>query len=218
MLFLASIPRSHFTEGPPYISWSLQSDGIFSVASLRRSLVANLFFGSPNFPHKFIWQPATPSKVACFIWRVFLRKIATQDNLQNRGFYMVNRCVLCSASLESIDHLLLTCPFSSDIWLRFSSRLSIHGPFSSSIEAFILEWKGLNCAQSLNGDVMKVLLHAVFWFIWKERNDRIFKDKSESSLTVFRRIWLAVEDWLLADRSFSSSDSLGWRRLIFDNG
>ncbi|CAN1759569.1 Putative ribonuclease H protein At1g65750, partial [Linum perenne] len=213
-----SIPRNLFTEGPPHISWSLQPNILFSVASLRHALVAESFTGYTDFPANLIWQPSTPSKIACFLWRVFLRKIATQDNLQKRGFSLPNRCVLCDSNNESIDHIFLSCIFSADIWLMLSSRLFIHGPLPSSIEAFINGWKGLNCDQRLNSDVMKVLLHALLWFIWKERNDRIFKESRSSPSDVFRRVWFAVGDWLLADRSFTPDDTCVWRRRAFDNG
>ncbi|CAN1759570.1 hypothetical protein LINPERHAP1_LOCUS7188, partial [Linum perenne] len=185
---------------------------------LRHALVAESFTGYTDFPANLIWQPSTPSKIACFLWRVFLRKIATQDNLQKRGFSLPNRCVLCDSNNESIDHIFLSCIFSADIWLMLSSRLFIHGPLPSSIEAFINGWKGLNCDQRLNSDVMKVLLHALLWFIWKERNDRIFKESRSSPSDVFRRVWFAVGDWLLADRSFTPDDTCVWRRRAFDNG
>ncbi|CAN1795630.1 hypothetical protein LINPERHAP1_LOCUS20673 [Linum perenne] len=65
---------------------------------------------------------------------------------------------------------------------------------------------------------MKVLLHAVLWYIWKERNSRIFKDSSEPPVFTFRRIGTAVGDWLRVNGSFSSQDLILWRRVIFDNG
>ncbi|CAN1230374.1 hypothetical protein LINPERPRIM_LOCUS3275, partial [Linum perenne] len=112
-----SIPRNFFTEGPPHISWSLQPNILFSVASLRHALVAESFTSYTDFPANLIWQPSTPSKIACFLWRVFLRKIATHDNLQKRGFSLPNQCVLCDSNNESIDHIFLSCIFSADIWL-----------------------------------------------------------------------------------------------------
>ncbi|CAN1795633.1 Putative ribonuclease H protein At1g65750, partial [Linum perenne] len=215
--YLDSIRLDLFTEGPAYIRWTSQTDGCFTVSSLRRTLVAEIFKGCDFFPAKVVWQPAAPTKVSCFCWKVFFSKIATVDNLQRKGFAFVNKCVLCNANLESVDHIFLDCDFASKVWTLLSSRLSIFGLFHSSIASFIVGWKELNCVQSFSS-VMKVLLHAVLWYIWKERNSRIFKDSSEPPVFTFRRIGTAVGDWLRVNGSFSSQDLILWRRVIFDNG
>ncbi|CAN1292310.1 hypothetical protein LINPERPRIM_LOCUS21500 [Linum perenne] len=144
-------------------------------------------------------------------------KVATVDNLQKKGFSLANRCVLCNTSLESVDHIFLNCDFFIQVWTLLSSRLSIHGPLPLSVVAFIHGWKGLNCAKSF-APVMEVLLHAILWFIWKERNDRIFRDSYCPPANIFRKLCFAVGDWLLVAGSFSASDLILWRRLVFDNG
>ncbi|CAN1322722.1 hypothetical protein LINPERPRIM_LOCUS32494, partial [Linum perenne] len=216
-LHLASIPRELFTEGPAHIIWTPQSGGIFTVSSLRRVLVAKNYRGFSDFPSDVISHSAIPSKIACLCWKIYFRKLATNDNLQRRGFHLANRCVLCNSELESMDHLFLNCTYASEIWTLLSSKLSIHGPFQSSVVGFIIGWKGLNCTMSFSS-ARKVLLHAVLWFIWKERNDRIFRDSSNPPSLTFRKLWFAVGDWLLADGSFLSVELSAWRRLVFDNG
>ncbi|CAN1227112.1 hypothetical protein LINPERPRIM_LOCUS2764 [Linum perenne] len=130
---------------------------------------------------------------------------------------LVNRCVLCGSDLESVDHLFISCAFASEIWTLVSSKLSIHGPLPSSVMELIKGWKGLNCLPSFSV-VMDALLHAIFWFTWKERNDRIFRDASSSPSSTMIKLLLAVGSWLYADRSFSQTDLVLWRRLVFDNG
>ncbi|CAN1252848.1 hypothetical protein LINPERPRIM_LOCUS8165, partial [Linum perenne] len=216
LLYLASIPREQFSEGPSFICWTPQSDGRLSVTSLRRILVTNKFSGHKDFPSDVIWQPAVPSKIACLCWKLFFKKVATLDNLQKNGFSLANRCVLCSSNFETVDHLFLACKFASDIWTLLSSLLSIHGPLSSSIMGFIHGWKGMNCLSSFSS-AMDVLMHAVLWFIWKERNDQIFKDSASNSVFTFRKIWFTVDDWLLVDGRFFTLKLSAWR-LVFDNG
>ncbi|CAN1280198.1 Putative ribonuclease H protein At1g65750 [Linum perenne] len=214
---LASIPRDHLSEGPAYISWAPQRDGKFSVSSLRRILIADKFPGLQSFPAEVVWQPDVPSKIACFSWKVFLNRIATLDSLQRKGFSLANRCVLCGLSSESVDHLFLNCVFTSEVWSLLSSKLSIHGPFPHSIVDLFYGWKGLNCLQRF-APSMKITLHSVLWFIWAERNDRIFRDMGSSPLSIFHWIWFAVGDWLSVGGGFLSIDLLTWRRLVFDNG
>ncbi|CAN1273141.1 hypothetical protein LINPERPRIM_LOCUS14878, partial [Linum perenne] len=193
LLHLDSIPPEQITEGPPCVFWPPQPDGCFSVSSLRRILAADKFKGDNAFPSSVIWQPLVPSKISCLSWKIYFRKVATIDNLQKKGLVLVNRCALCVSDLESVDHLFTTCAFVSEIWTLVSSKLSIHGPLPSSVVELIKGWKGLNCMPSFSM-VMKVLLHAVFWFTWKERNDRIFRGVSSSPSLTMTMLCLAVGD------------------------
>ncbi|CAN1807424.1 Putative ribonuclease H protein At1g65750 [Linum perenne] len=215
--FLAALPPDFLTEGPPSITWPLQANGCFTVASLRKELGSIKFGGLHNFPYKVIWQSFIPSKITSFCWKVFHKKIATVDNLQRKGFLMANRCVMCLNCSESVDNLFLHCAFASRVWSLLSSKLSFHGPFPSDMRGFISAWKGMNCVSRF-APARKAILHAVLWFIWKERNARIFKDSTNSHSVVVRNIWFATGDWLSSSNQFSSDVLLLWRRLVFDNG
>ena len=46
------------------------------------------------------------------------------DNLRKRKNCGVNRCCICKNDWELVDHLLIHCPFASDLW---SLVLSLHG-------------------------------------------------------------------------------------------
>ncbi|CAN1273743.1 hypothetical protein LINPERPRIM_LOCUS15173, partial [Linum perenne] len=125
------------------------------------------------FPSKVIWQSIVPTKIACFCWQIFHKKVATIDNLQKRGFSLANR-----------------------VWSLLSSLLSIHGPLPSNVSGFIQGSKGLNCHSSFSV-IMKVLMHVVFWYIWKERNDRIFREAACTPISTFHTICCSAGDWLL---------------------
>ncbi|CAN0926381.1 LINE-1 reverse transcriptase homolog [Linum grandiflorum] len=214
---LASMPADFLTAGPDSIVWPLEISSVFSVKSLRLALTSEKFPGEIRFPHSTIWNKGAPSKVQCFCWQVYLGKIASQDNLQKRGFLLANRCVLCYKELESIDHMFLSCEFTMSIWRKTSSALSIHGPLSSSVCDVISSWKGLNCISTFQV-AMKGILHSILWFIWLERNDRIFKGKEKSSNAVFRRIMLNVGNWSYAAGFFSLERQRQWSHFIFDPG
>ncbi|CAN1796077.1 hypothetical protein LINPERHAP1_LOCUS20803 [Linum perenne] len=163
------------------------------------------------------WKPVVPSKIACLSWKIYFKKVATSDNLQKKGFSLANRCVLCNSNTESVDHLFINCEFSYKVWTLLSSKLSFHGPLPSNVVGFIKGWKGLNCVTSFQS-AMKVILQAAFWFIWKERNDRIFRKLLNPPKFTLRKIWFAAGDWLLAASCFTTSELSGWRRMLFDNG
>ncbi|CAN0879471.1 hypothetical protein LINGRAHAP2_LOCUS13060 [Linum grandiflorum] len=159
-----------------------------------------------------------PSKIQNFVWMVFHGKIATTDNLQQRGFNLARKCVLCNKQSESIDqYLFRQCEFSCMIWNRFSSALSLLGPFQNDMVGFILAWKGMNCISRFK-DVIKVLLHATLWCIWLERNRRIFREESRSTLQILHQICSLVGVWLQSWGMFSCTMISNWYRFVFDNG
>ncbi|CAN1254609.1 Putative ribonuclease H protein At1g65750 [Linum perenne] len=191
MLQLDELPEGILTAGPAAPIWPLEASSQFSVRSLRGSLISDKFPGSLAFPHEVIWLNGVPPKVQAFCWMVSHSKIASLDNLQKRGFQLANRCVLCSANLESINHLFLRCDFVRCVWNRISSALSIFGPFGENVNDVFMGWKSMNCSFNFLGG-SRFVLHAFMWFVWLERNDRVFNDKYSQEIQVFYRIMLNV--------------------------
>ena len=72
---------------------------------------------SHSFPWKSIWKVKIPSKVVFFTWTAVKGNILTLDNLRKRNIYVVNRCCMCRNDWESVDHLLLHCPYSFNLWI-----------------------------------------------------------------------------------------------------
>ncbi len=101
------------TEGPDGLRWKGCKDGVFASRSFYDLL--NVRPVVP-FPWKSIWAAKAPSQVSFFIWTATWGRILTCDNLMRRGYTMVGRCCLCCADGETVDHLLLHCPFSHGLW------------------------------------------------------------------------------------------------------
>ncbi|CAN1729012.1 Putative ribonuclease H protein At1g65750 [Linum perenne] len=174
--------------------WPLEANGSFSVRSFARELIMQKFPGCSDFPAERIWLRHVPTKVAGFVWQLAHGRVSTMDNLIRRGMIIPNRCVLCGAAEEMIEHLFWTCPFTARVWVRFSSRLSLFGPFPLCIRDWLWAWKGLNC-NSIFAPCVKVLLHGFWWALWGERNDRIFRDRVSSPKIVAWRIAYLIGRW-----------------------
>ncbi|CAN0856068.1 Putative ribonuclease H protein At1g65750 [Linum grandiflorum] len=214
---IGNLPDDYITAGPPSLVWPLETSGIFSVRSLRHALTRERFHGYNFFPHDTIWVKSAPTKVQCFLWRVFHKKVASLDNLQRRGYHMANRCPMCQKTIETVDHLFLRCAFSRTIWDIICSKLLIHGPMLSDTSEFIAAWKGMNCKSPFQA-VMEVLMHATIWFLWLERNERIFNDKISSSAILTTRILVNVGRWVEASGLLPKSKVLMWNQIVFDPG
>ncbi|CAN1166504.1 Putative ribonuclease H protein At1g65750, partial [Linum perenne] len=209
---LDEIPVGWLSQGPPTPLWPLTSSGIFSVSSLYRSLCPQEYPGLIEFPASFVWKAAVPTKISGFVWLAFLRRVSTLDNLQRRGFIGPNFCVMCRADLESVSHLLLSCPFADFVWATFSSKLAIWGPFPNDTQEFIHSWQARNFSRRWRA-FLELSLHAIFWAIWLERNARIFRDRERSPRQILWKVAFSVGRWLRASGDISHDDFREWLSL-----
>ncbi|CAN1252348.1 Putative ribonuclease H protein At1g65750 [Linum perenne] len=212
---LHSLPADTITAGPASVIWPLEKSGSFSVSSLRRHLSNERFVGIQDFPLEVIWSKVVPTKIQGFCWMVWHGKIASIDNLQKRGMTMVNRCVLCEKDAESVDHIFTSCEFSSLVWDRVSSKLSLFGPRHNNVKGMFSAWKGMNCIQSFP-EASKALMHSLVWFIWLERNDRVFNDVRKGERQVAYRVLYNIGSWLAAAKFFSAAKLTCWNSFVLE--
>ncbi|CAN1848748.1 LINE-1 reverse transcriptase homolog, partial [Linum perenne] len=189
---LDALPQ--LSEGPPSMIWSLEESGVFSVRSLAKELILRKFQGCNSFPSEMVWVRHVPTKVAGFVWQVAHGKVSTIDNLIRKGMMIPNRCVMCGADAETIQHLFRECSFASQVWSAFSSRLSMFGPFPLETKDWLWAWKGLNCRSDFRPCV-KQLIHGFLWGLWGERNSRVFRDLTTTPQQVIFRIAFMVGQW-----------------------
>ncbi|GJY15486.1 RNA-directed DNA polymerase, eukaryota, partial [Tanacetum coccineum] len=84
-------------------SWSLDGQGVFSVASVRKLIDdKNL----PVVSSKTRWIKVVPIKVNILAWKIRLDCLPTRLNLSKRGIdihYIL--CPICDKEVESSSHL-----------------------------------------------------------------------------------------------------------------
>ncbi|KAH0724829.1 hypothetical protein KY284_000694 [Solanum tuberosum] len=118
---------------------------------------------------------------------VALRRLQTKDRLLQWGVVNEQQCELCNRENETIEHLLFSCDYSSEIWSR------------------LLQWQGINrvamnwkdelnwaCAYA-NGNgqtstIFRMTFAAAVYQVWIERNQKIFQAKHCEPKMVVRRI------------------------------
>jgi hypothetical protein len=101
------------------------------------------------------------------------KKILTKDNLKKRNWKDSQDCCFCGCD-ETIDHLFFHCPIARYVWRVIQVALNLV-VIPKSIRDLCDGWL------SKHKDIITNLLlfgcGAVFWAIWRTRNDWCFGDK-----------------------------------------
>ncbi|RVX18473.1 putative ribonuclease H protein [Vitis vinifera] len=152
------------------IVWTTSKSGVFSVKSLYAILEPG---GSAMFPYVGIWKASVPPKVAFFAWEASWGKILTLDQLQRRGYSLANRCFLCLAEAETVDHLLLHCVMTRTLWNLLFSLFGVEWVLSGTVKDTLLGWHGAFVGK-IRKKAWQMAPLCIFWSVWKERNSLAF--------------------------------------------
>ena len=126
-------------EDKDKVVWITSKSGAFSVKSLYSILEPR---GSSLFSCGNIWRANVPPKVAFFAWEVSWGKVLTLEQLQRRGYSLVNMCFLCLSKVEMVDHLLLHCVKTRALWNLLFSLFGVAWVLSGSVKETLIGWHG----------------------------------------------------------------------------
>lgn len=62
------------------------------------------------------WKLKAPPKIKNFFWRALSNAISAGEILVKRGIKMDPCCQACGFQVESINHILFTCPIARQVW------------------------------------------------------------------------------------------------------
>nr|GEX10433.1 reverse transcriptase domain, reverse transcriptase zinc-binding domain protein [Tanacetum cinerariifolium] len=141
--------------------------------------------------YNVVWFPHCISRHAIHMWLVFLQKLMTQDRLRQWDVgpsidLNLLRCPLCNLVPDSHDHLFFECVFSSLVGSKGKMAVSI---------------------------LSRLVLAVISYYIWLERNGRLFKKKTSSSDKIVDVIISMVRLKLV---TFKSKKMSTWSRLLLD--
>nr|GEU71745.1 hypothetical protein [Tanacetum cinerariifolium] len=152
---------------------------------------------------KIVWYSQCIPRHAFMVWLAIHGRLRTQDLMVKWEKYGDMRFVFCKKVPDSHDHLFFECEFSKKVWdcLKCMVRMD-HAPDCwSEIKEFMMN-RPIN--KSIWSILQRLLLGASIYFIWQERNGRMFQDKARSVETL---ICLIKETVRLRIMSLSLNDS-----------
>ncbi|GKD45562.1 reverse transcriptase domain, reverse transcriptase zinc-binding domain protein [Tanacetum coccineum] len=149
-------------------------------------------------------------------WRWTLQensRLPVREELDNRGIDLDSLlCPSCGDVVESCSYCLVMCNFARSVWEKIFGWWKIGNVNAFSIEEFF----------SLNGNanvpsLLSKMWQAVIWtfgyFIWKERNMRVFKGKASSLNKIVQDIQLKSFEWI--SRRAGKERVLFWQQWMF---
>ncbi|KAI3827752.1 hypothetical protein L1987_01835 [Smallanthus sonchifolius] len=132
-----------------------------------------------------VWFGQCIPRHSFHMWLVIKNKLKTQDRM---GVWDAGSatnlnlmcCPLCRYDKDSRDHLFFQCPFASQVWNEVKDFAYMERVNASwkSIMASLEQYSRSKSAQNV---VRKMVVAASTYFIWQERNNRLFSENKRSS-------------------------------------
>ncbi|KAJ9555174.1 hypothetical protein OSB04_009788 [Centaurea solstitialis] len=180
-------------EGDDKWSWEGDPSGDYTVSSLR-GIIDGL--SCPPAEYRCFWNNWLPPRVNCFIWRLLSNRIPTRVNLNKRGINTSSTfCPLCESEEETVEHLFHSCSAVKDLWRWFFDWCLINVGQQASFNQFL--FKILECGKSLKSrKFLEAAVGGLVWFIWKARNNLIFKGVKFSASMVKDEFQATLFSWM----------------------
>lgn len=109
---------------------------------------------------------------------------------------------MCGKDKERVNRLFLHCEVAVTVWCNFIGRCGLAWCCLKNIVEAADSWHG-GCFVSCGRILWRMIPFAILWSVWKERNDRIFRDYSSTTTEVISKVSLRIAKWALRRKEFS---------------
>ncbi|GJR25730.1 reverse transcriptase domain, reverse transcriptase zinc-binding domain protein [Tanacetum coccineum] len=131
--------------------------------------------------YNVVWFSHCVPRHSIHLWLVIQKKLKTQDRLRQWDVgpsvdLNLLKCPLCDLVPDSHDHLFFQCSYSFQVWLkvRVLCGMDSISPQMDDILAFLIP---ISKGRSVVSIIARVVVAATTYFLWMERNSRLFTKK-----------------------------------------
>ncbi|GJR59307.1 putative RNA-directed DNA polymerase [Tanacetum coccineum] len=180
------------------------SKGVLSMFFVRGAWEALRPRGTEVAWYHIVWFSHNIPRHAFNLWLVMRRSLKIQDRVRqwdvgpNVDLSML-RCKLCDAQPDSHEHLFFECPYSARIWILIRSLASME-LISPRLHDIISYLQPIAHRRNARSVIDRILVAAAAYFIWVERNNRVFKNSRRSPEELHDAIIVTVRLKLLTFR------------------
>ncbi|KAF8411794.1 hypothetical protein HHK36_004353 [Tetracentron sinense] len=174
------------------IIWSPNPRGVYSLCSAWESI---RFRHREVRWHSLVWAKPGVPRFSFVAWMAACGGLLTQDKMVRHKMLDRSKCILCQCHVENENHLFFRCSYSKQVWLEIlkfngHSRRR-HGTWNGELDWMAAKWKG----QSLKAQIKRLSFSASVYYIWHERNQRIFHNSFLPPSQVIWRISTSVKEF-----------------------
>lgn len=143
----------------------------------------------------FLWRPLTDSLATC--WSLFKRKVVKSPI-----------CSICGEQLETTEHCLLLCNWTSAVWFGSSLNYALDRGRIRTLDNWLMEvHQNKNSLLLGDNDMFSyVCLH--LWEIWKHRCEVVMKGGEPNPAMVIDKVNRSYAHWMEA-KSIEENDENG---------
>ncbi|GJW71500.1 RNA-directed DNA polymerase, eukaryota, reverse transcriptase zinc-binding domain protein [Tanacetum coccineum] len=124
--------------------------------------------------HTVVWFNQFQPRHAFLLWLAIKERLTTQDRLARWNCQVNAVCSLCKKEKYSHAHLFFKCEFAEQICESLKNKLG-NLRCNNELENIVKMLSQVKSRKCLRSVVNKLALVAVVYYIWQERNWRIFK-------------------------------------------
>ncbi|CAN0886231.1 Putative ribonuclease H protein At1g65750 [Linum grandiflorum] len=187
----------HVASGSDRRIWHYSKDGQYTVKTAYRLYTEHIVDRS-NLHNigewSSLWQLAVPPKVKQFGWRLGHDIIPTRDRLRRRRVLIAGTCGVCGGDYETAWHLFLDCNVVRAGWRKLNLEQDIIALQTGNFSMQDCLWTLL---KHQDRTVQAKILTGI-WSIWRERNNRIWNNKTTPIDMVLQGSNQYLQDWKAA--------------------
>ncbi|GJT41695.1 reverse transcriptase zinc-binding domain-containing protein [Tanacetum coccineum] len=210
---------THLSNECDRLEWRLHDGTVkhFSVSQVWSSIRPR---GEKVPWFDMIWFALNIPRHAFNMWLIINHKLKTQDRVSvwDVSNAIGSTCSLCETTPDSHEHLFFICPFSNAVWSHMKSKAGLDR-VSHDIYAIVDHIGGNASRKSTCIVIAKLVVAASAYFIWQERNWRLFKKTKRSTKQVIDCISSSVRLKLLSCGFKRTLDGVRYARIsLMDDG
>jgi hypothetical protein len=97
-------------------------------------------------------------------------------------------------AMESIDHLLLQCPYAREVWFKVFRRCSWGHLIPTPADRLSIWWlRAHKAIAKIRRPTFDSLVLLISWSLWLQQNSRVFRGECKPPCTLVFGIWDTVD-------------------------
>ncbi|XP_026378407.1 uncharacterized protein LOC113272825 [Papaver somniferum] len=175
--------------------WMPDLNGKFNVRSAKQLV-------RKQYPvlevYGLLWRKAIHPKLALDNWKIIREACATSDKVRSRfKIELANRCYLCKAEEESLEHILWSYSYATHIWEWISGIFNLR-PYYDIVTGY----KSAKGRSRIVKDLWLLSILVIRSELWQTRNLGYFENKTVTIHFFKQRIFHLIHDYSVRLKSF----------------